>query len=209
MVRVSPLVHTKQARLFFPWAGAAGLKEKPPDPACHPAAALSEADSRYSGAVCQAPSCSPHPQGRPPQQLTAPPLHSLEQDSWCGTQMEVDDVDCDPRHHVGSLNTACEARREAQPAVHALGNCRFCPPGRQDARCPIPPPTWAQPWGVSCQWPHPSPGHPVCVQSPALHRASRPRPWLTTCHPRFILIYIQSDPMSFWSGHLPGTGQSI
>lgn len=122
------------------------------------------------------------------------------------------DEDCNPSHHAGSLNAACEARREAQPAMHALGNCRFCPPRRQDAHCPILSPTLAatrgrelsmaapEPWASRLWW-RPSPGRPVYAQSPALLAASVAHSLSPSFH-----LDLRSDPMSFWSSHLLGTG---
>ena len=167
------------------------LKEKPADPTCYPAAAPSEADSR-SSATCVRPLAAPPPPGLPPQQPGA------------GRRWKWMDVACNPSHHAGSLNAACEARREAQPAMCALGNCRFCPPRHQDAHCPVPSPTWLQRGGASCPWRRPSPGRPVCTQSPALLATSVAHSLSPSFH-----LDLRSDPMSFWSSHLLGTGQSI
>lgn len=50
--------------------------------------------------------------------------------------MQVD-ADCYPVRHVGSLSTAREAQREAQPALPS-GNCEACSPRRQDRSRPVP-----------------------------------------------------------------------
>lgn len=97
------------------------------------------------------------------------------------------DVDCNPSHHTGCLNAACEARREArrvcpgelQVLPAQTSGCsalsplpRGCNPGARAVR------GGARALGVRCalrallSWPHLS---------------------LTPCHPRFILIYDQTQ----------------
>lgn len=90
--------------------------------------------------------------------------------AWCRTKVEVDGRGLQPQPitQQALLNAACEARREAQPAMHALGNCRFCPPRRQDAHCPILSPTLAAARGRGLSMAAPEPWASVCGGARAL-----------------------------------------